>query len=216
MKKIVTTDERPVSTLLLILCLVFVSSIIMSNILANNMLSVFIWSIDAGILLFPITYVLSDIFSEVYGYKWSRRVTWIAMTLNIIFSLLIMLTCHMPHPEWFDGNAFQTAVGGSLRIVFASAVSYQCGDWLNDIIFRYMKRKNSSDRLFPVRAIVSSFGGEIVDSSLFVVIAFAGTMPTIEIIPMILLNIFIKTCYEIVILPVTVKVSKVIKRMEDK
>ena len=79
-----------------------------------------------------------------------------------------------------------------------------------------MKRKNSSDRLFPVRAIVSSFGGEIVDSSLFVVIAFAGTMPTIEIIPMILLNIFIKTCYEIVILPVTVKVSKVIKRMEDK
>lgn len=216
MKKIVTTDERPVSTLLLILCVVFVSCIIMSNILANNMLSVFIWSLDAGTLLFPITYVLSDIFSEVYGYKWSRRVTWIAMTLNVIFSLLIILTCHMPHPEWFDGDVFKAAVGGSLRIVLASAVSYQCGDWLNDIIFRHMKRKNSSDKLFPVRAIVSSFGGEIVDSSLFVIIAFIGTIPTSEIVPMILLNIFIKTCYEIIILPITVKVAKVIKKVEGR
>ena len=114
-------NNKKVSSILLTLCVVFVSCIIMSNVLANETLQLYKWSLDAGIFLFPITYILSDIFSEVYGYKWSRRVTWMAVTLNLIFSLLIILACKLPHPIWFDGSHFELALCGSFRIVIASA-----------------------------------------------------------------------------------------------
>lgn len=208
-------NNKKVSSILLILCTLFVSCIIMSNVLANETLQLGKWSLDAGIFLFPITYILSDIFSEVYGYKWSRRVTWMAVTLNLVFSLLIMLACKLPHPIWFDGSHFELALCGSLRIVIASAISYQCGDWVNDIIFRRMKKNHSNSKGFIGRAILSSLGGECVDSTLFVMIAFFGTMPLNEIVPMILLNIICKTCYEIIICPLTNVIMKKIKKLED-
>ena len=138
-----------------------------------------------------------------------------AVTLNLIFSLLIMLACKLPHPVWFDGSHFELALCGSIRIVIASAISYQCGDWVNDIIFRKMKKNRSNSKGFIGRAIVSSLGGECVDSTLFVMIAFFGTMPLTEIIPMILMNIIGKTCYEIIICPLTNVIMKKIKKLED-
>lgn len=208
--------NEKVSSTLLLLCVVFVSCIIMSNVLANETLQVYKWSLDAGIFLFPITYILSDVFSEVYGYKWSRRVTWIAVTLNFIFSILIMISCKLPHPDWFDGSHFELALCGSFRIVIASAISYQLGDWVNDIIFRNMKKRYSnSSKEFITRAIVSSLVGECVDSTLFVLVAFFGTMPLGEIIPMILMNIVCKTGYEVIICPITNILMKKIKRLEE-
>lgn len=208
-------NNKKVSSILLTLCVVFVSCIIMSNVLANETLQVYKWSLDAGIFLFPITYILSDIFSEVYGYKWSRRVTWMAVTLNLIFSLLIILACKLPHPIWFDGSHFELALCGSFRIVLASAISYQCGDWVNDIIFRGMKKNHSDSKGFIGRAIASSLGGECVDSTLFVMIAFLGTMPISEIFPMIMMNIICKTGYEIMICPFTNIIMKKIKKLEN-
>jgi len=186
----------------------------MSNVLANETLQVYKWSLDAGIFLFPITYILSDIFSEVYGYRWSRRVTWMAVTLNLIFSLLIILACKLPHPVWFDGSHFELALCGSFKIVLASAISYQCGDWVNDIIFKHMKKNHSDSKGFIIRAISSSLGGECVDSTLFVLIAFLGTMPFSEIFPMIIMNIVCKTGYEIIICPFTNILMKKIKKLE--
>ena len=208
-------NNKKVSSILLTLCVVFVSCIIMSNVLANETLQVYKWSLDAGIFLFPITYILSDIFSEVYGYKWSRHVTWMAVTLNLIFSLLIILACKLPHPIWFDGSHFELALCGSFRIVLASAISYQCGDLINDIIFKNMKKNHSDSKGFIGRAIVSSLGGECVDSTLFVMIAFLGTMPFSEIFPMIIMNIICKTGYEVMICPLTNIIMKKIKKLED-
>lgn len=207
-------NNKKVSSILLTLCVIFVSCIIMSNVLANETLQVYKWSLDAGIFLFPITYILSDIFSEVYGYRWSRRVTWMAVTLNLIFSLLIILACKLPHPVWFDGSHFELALCGSFRIVLASAISYQCGDWVNDIIFKHMKKNHSDSKGFIIRAISSSLGGECVDSTLFVIIAFLGTMPFSEILPMIIMNIVCKTGYEIIICPITNILMKKIKKLE--
>ena len=208
-------NNKKVSSILLTLCVVFVSCIIMSNVLANETLQLYKWSLDAGIFLFPITYILSDIFSEVYGYKWSRRVTWMAVTLNLIFSLLIILACKLPHPIWFDGSHFELALCGSFRIVLASAISYQCGDLINDIIFKKMKKNHSDSKGFIERAILSSLGGECVDSILFVMIAFLGTMPFSEIFPMIMMNIICKTGYEVMICPLTNIIMKKIKKLED-
>ena len=208
MYKEIKSSNSGISTMLLMLVVIFVGFLMMSNILANRMVQLWIFSIDAGTLTFPITYILSDVFSEVYGYKWSRRVTWIAAGMNLIFSLLIMLACVLPYPEWYDANPFTAAIGSSYRIVVASLISYVCGDFVNDRVFRAYKRHHSDLKGFSVRAIVSSLCGEIVDTSLFVLIAFLGTMPTSEMLPMILINIIVKTGYEAIILPVTCKITR--------
>lgn len=208
------TKQSEISMMLLMLVVIFVGFLMMSNILANRIVQFGPFAIDAGTLTFPITYILSDVFSEVYGYKWSRRVTWIAAGMNLIFSLLIMLACVLPHPEWYDASPFTAAIGSSYRIVIASLISYVCGDFVNDRVFRAYKRHHSDLKGFSVRAIVSSLCGEIVDTSLFVLIAFLGTMPATEMLPMILISIVLKTSYEVIILPLTCKITCWVQRHE--
>lgn len=208
--------NETLSPLMLGLVVLFVSCLIISNILANQMLQVWKWSLDAGTLLFPVTYILSDVFSEVYGYKWSRRVTWWAASMNILFALLVALSSALPHPEWFDSSHFEIALNSSFRIVAASVISYVIGDLVNDRVFRRMKRKHRGMDGFKLRAFLSSLCGQVVDSTLFVTIAFLFDMPLSEIIPMIGLNIFAKTGYEVVILPITFKVAQHIRHREHK
>lgn len=204
-----------ISPLMLGLVVLFVSCLIISNVLANQMLQVWKWSLDAGTILFPITYVLSDVFSEVYGYKWSRRVTWWAAGMNLLFASLVFLTTLLPHPEWFDSSHFELALSSSFRIVAASVISYVAGDFVNDRVFRHLKRKHSDMQGFRTRAFLSSLCGEAVDSTLFTLIAFLFDTPFNEIIPMIILNIVIKTSYEVLILPLTHKVTCIVKKRED-
>ena len=206
--------KEKVSPLLLKLVVLFTSCLIISNILANRLIQVGSWSIDAGILLFPITYVLSDVFSEVYGYKWSRRVTMWAASMNLLFSLLVALTNILPAPDYFDATPFQMALGGSFRIVAASLLSYISGDLVNDLVFRRMRRGKAVLEGFTVRALVSSFVGQVVDSTLFVTVAFAGTMPFADLVNMVILGIVSKIGYEIIILPVTRKITQVIYNKE--
>ncbi|MDR1706285.1 MAG: queuosine precursor transporter [Clostridiales bacterium] len=208
--------DKRVSVLLLVLVVIFVSFMLMSNILANNMIQFWIFSIDAGTLTFPITYVLSDVFSEVYGYKWSRRVTWYAAGMNLLFALFVILSVRLPHPAWFDVSPFQTAIGSSLRIVLASIISYVAGDYVNDKIFRHMKKRHSTIKGFGVRAIASSVGGSIVDTTLFVIIAFTFIIPSSEMVPMIGISVVLKLAYELLVLPITRKVAKIIKAQEEK
>ena len=200
--------NQKISPLLVKLVVIFTSCLIISNILANRLIQVGSWSLDAGNLLFPVTYILSDVFSEVYGYKWSRRVTWWAAAMNLLFVALVALTNIMPAPDYFDPVPFQAALGSSFRIVAASIVSYVLGDLMNDRVFQRMKGDNSTMKGFVWRAFVSSFAGQVVDSFLFVTIAFYGTMPFEDLVSMICLNIFVKVGYEIVVLPVTYKVAK--------
>lgn len=208
--------EYIASPTLLILTVLFVSCLVISNVLANQTLQVGNWSVDAGTLLFPITYVLSDVFSEVYGYRWSRRVAWMATGMNALFAVLVFISVRWPHPEWFDATHFNTALGSSYRIVLASLFSYMIGDYVNDIVFRAMKRRKPKHSMkgFRCRALVSSICGQIVDSTIFVVCAFLFTMPMSEIVPMILVNVIAKTGYEIIVLPITFRVARRVKCIE--
>lgn len=210
------TETGMVSPTLLFLVILFVSCMLISNILSNRMMQVGRFALDAGTITFPITYVISDIMSEVYGYKWSRRVAWYSTGMNLLYAMCVALVIQTPAPEWFDATPFKAALGGSYRIVVASLVSYMLGDWVNDKIFRRMKISNNSREKFKVRAILSSVGGTIVDTSAFVVIAFMFTMPFEEMIPMALLMAFSKIAYEILILPITVKVLEVVEKLESR
>lgn len=208
--------KERISPLLVRLVVLFTSCLVISNILANRLIQIGPWSIDAGTLLFPITYILSDMFSEVYGYRWSRRVTWWAAAMNLLFACLVALTNVLPAPEYFDPAPFQLALGGSFRIVVASLVSYVMGDLVNDLVFRKMREGKEAMQGFKWRALVSSFVGQIVDSTLFVIIAFVGTMPVVDLVFMIVLNIIAKVGYEVIILPVTYKVTQAIHNRENK
>lgn len=206
--------EIRTSPLLLLLVVIFVSFLMISNILANQMLKFFVFTIDAATLTFPVTYILSDVFSEVYGYKWSRRVSWMAVSMNLVLSLLILISINLPQPDWFEGSHFAIAVGSSLRIVIASALSYIVGDFVNDRIFMHMKKRKSGMHGFGLRAIMSSLGGEIVDTTLFVFLAFTFVVPFDEMGPMIFISVILKTSYELAILPFTAYLTRKVKARE--
>lgn len=199
--------NKRISPLLVRLVVLFTSCLIISNILANRLIQIGPFGLDAGNLLFPVTYILSDMFSEVYGYKWSRRVTWWAASMNLLFAVLVALTNVLPAPDYFDPEPFKLALGSSFRIVVASLVSYVIGDLVNDKVFSKMRQGKKVMQGFTKRAIVSSFLGQIVDSTLFVTIAFIGTMSLSELASMIVVNIVVKIAYEILILPITQQVT---------
>jgi uncharacterized integral membrane protein (TIGR00697 family) len=199
------------------LIVAFTSILLISNILANRMVQFFYWTIDAGTLTFSMTYILSNIFSEVYGYYWSRRVTWTALGIQLFFALLIKLVGILPKPEWVTGDAFNEALSSSWRIVIASLVAYCIGDFVNDRVFRGIRRRYRGKGFwwFISRALTSSVIGNIVDTSLFCLIAFSFIIPWNELPGMIIAGIGLKSLYETVTMPITYRITQKVAKYES-
>ena len=211
----------PMSPLLMYLSVLFVAFLLISNVIANHMIIFIRWPIDAGTLTFPLTYILSDVFSEVYGYKWSRRIAWTSLAINAVFALIIILIIRLPQPVWYDGVYFATALGNSWRIVVASLVAFCVGDLVDDRIFRRLRarsrQKNDNKpnmKGFAFRALVSSLVGHILDTNLFVLIAFAFIVPWSDMPAMIIVGITIKWLYEWAVIPITYNVAKWVSKKE--
>ena len=170
-----------------------------------------------AVFIFPITYILSDVFSEVYGYKWSRITCYFAFSMNLFMVIVFGLVILTPAPSyWTNQEAFATVLGSTPRVMGASLLAYVIGDFVNDRVFRKMKEKHSNElKGFGVRAIVSSFFGELCDSLVFLPIAFIGLMPLETLATMTVCQVLIKTGYEIVILPLTTLVAKKAKKYEE-
>lgn len=208
-----------VSFLQLILTLVFVVSLLVSNIITSKQVLLPFGIVMTGaVFIFPITYILSDVFSEIYGYRWSRITCYMAFAANLFMVIVFSLVIITPAPDfWNHQEAFQTVLGNTPRILFASLLAFVIGDLANDKVFRRMKEKHpTSHKGFGWRAIISSFVGEAVDSLIFLPIAFLGQMPISNLVVMLIVQVLIKTGYEIVILPVTYKVVKVVSKHENK
>lgn len=162
-----------------------------------------------GAIIFPITYILSDLFSEAYGYRWSRITCYLAFAMSIIMVLSFQIAIAIPAPNyWVDQEAFKTILGSTPRILFASLIGYVVGDMMNDKVFRRMRGNQKNMKGFGVRAVLSSLVGECCDSSIFVMIAFAGTLPTKTLAIMAFTQVILKVGYEIVILPLTIYFTK--------
>lgn len=214
MKKI-----KQISFVQMLLSLVFVVSLLVSNIIASKQIQLpFGIVMTAAVVVFPITYILSDVFSEVYGYKWSRITCYMGFAMNLFMVILFTIAVVLPAPSFFEGaEAFKTVLSNTPRVLFASSLAFVVGDFINDKVFKAMKIKyKDSHKKFTLRAIVSSFCGEIVDSSIFLPIVFLGTLPMKDIAIMIGVQVLLKTSYEIVILPATTQVVKKVSRYEKK
>lgn len=202
------------STFFLYLAITFVVCLLLSNILAAKLLKIGTFSVTAGVLVFPISYIINDILSEVYGYDKAKRIIICGFILNIFMVLIFQLAFVIPAPEWFENDeAFKLILGSTPRTVLAGLVAYLLGSLVNAKVLTKMKARENNK--FGIRAIVSTLFGEATDSLIFVPIAFLGNVPVIEMIGMIFIQVVIKTCYEIVCLPVTSILVNKVKKYEN-
>lgn len=208
---------KKVSELQTFLTVTFVACLLISNVITSRQMQLpFGITAGGGLFVFPITYVLSDVFSECYGYRWSRVTCYLAFAMNLLMVLMSTVVINMPAPSYWDGaEAFSRVLGNTPRVLAGSLLGFVMGDWVNDKVFRLMKASHPDEMDgFGVRAILSSLVGEIVDSLFFFPIAFWGQMPVETLFVMAFVNIGLKMVYETMILPITTQVAKRVNAYE--
>lgn len=212
-------NKKRISVLQMTLTLLFVVSLVISNIITSKqVLLPFGITMTAAVFIFPITYILSDLFSEVYGYKWSRFTCYLGFAANLFAVLVFTGVIATPAPDyWMNQEAFEVVLGSAPRVLGASLLAFLVGDFVNDRVFKAFKEKHPNDHKgFGFRAILSSFCGELVDSLIFLPLAFLGQMPLETLATMMACQVLIKTGYEVVILPLTHFIVRVVSNYEKK
>lgn len=206
------------SNLYLFFTVLFTSCVLISNIIAGKTFQVGPWVLPCAVIVFPISYIMSDVIAEVYGYRAARRAMWYGFSMNLLMVILFGITIALPAPEYFTNQeAFATVLGNTPRLLVAGLISYVIGSWANATVLSKMKvaRMGENGKGFGTRAVLSTLVGEFTDSLIFIPLAFAGTMPIESWATMIVLQPTVKTCYEIIVLPFTAKLVKWVKRTEQ-
>ena len=234
-KKIIRSLEigkrEKMSGVFLLVAILSVVSLLISNVVANKSIDLFGWtvfgqklSISASFVVFPFTYIASDIFSEVYGYSWSRKISWIALFANVFMILCFKLVALMPGIDSTTSEAFSIVCDSTPGIVFASLTAFMAGDLLNDLVFARMKARDSDGKVstFAFRSILSSLCGEIVDCLVFLPLLYYfihgyGTIITsaVQLLTIILIQAFLKTFVELILCPLSVLIIGKIKAYEE-
>lgn len=199
-------------TLLLILCLVLSNIVVVKSI---DLFGIKALANTASFLVFPITYVLSDVFSEVYGYKWSRKTATWAFLGTALCSLVFALTIAIPgNNAWTNQEALVTILGQTPKILLASLLAFWFGDWANDKVFQLMKNKSKEGKGLLFRAIGSSLVGKYVDGAIFTFIGLSFLPLSTKLI-MVANCPFIQVCLETLLFPITNLVVKKVKKIEN-
>ena len=192
----------------------FVSVLLISNVASTKIVDLKWFTFDGGTLLFPLSYIFGDILTEVYGYKKSRGVIWLGFFMALMMSVVFIVVGKLPaDASWGNQVAYDAILGLTPRIVLASLVAYFFGEFSNSFILAKMKILTSGEWLWT-RTIGSTLVGEFVDSTLFILIAFAGILPNSLLVTLIISNYIFKTGIEILFTPVTYKVVKFLKVKE--
>ena len=214
MKKIKDKKEY-ITSIQLYVVIIYIVCILISNLISSRQILLFNkFELTGAVIIFPMTYILSDIISEVFGYKWSRKTCYIAFACNIFLAIIGYIVCILPYPNWWtDSESFNIVLKAVPRITIASLVAFLIGDLVNDIIFQKMKK--DTHKGYSIRAIVSSLVGEFFDSLIFIPLAFLGSMPINSLITMIFLQVIVKVSYEIILLPINNIVMKKIDKIHE-
>lgn len=171
----------------------------------------------AGILFFPISYFFGDILTEVYGYAYDRRAVWAGFCALIFASIMSQVVIAIPPAPGAYMENFQhslvTVFGNSWRIALASITAFFCGSFLNSYVLAKMKVWTKG-RFLWMRTITSTAVGELIDSSLFYMLAFYGLWPTEKILQVAFVQYILKTSWEVLATPLTYWVVNFLKRKE--
>ncbi len=200
----------PVSFMLL--GILFCVCLIAANLLETKIVQVGAVSVTAGFIVFPVSYILNDCIAEVWGFRKVRLVIWAGFAMNFFVILLAQAAVALPAaPFWNGEEHFDFVLGLAPRIAFASLTAFLAGSFINAYVMSRMKLA-SNGKNFSARAIVSTLFGESVDSLIFFPIVFGGLVPFNELVRMMIVEAVAKTLYEIVALPVTIRVVRYVKR----
>ena len=193
-----------------VLAMMFSVFLILANLMEVKVVKIGILTATAGLSVFPISYIINDCIVEVYGFAKARFVIWMGFLLNMIFVVFLQVCISLPcDPSWTAQAAVEQVFGNTPRIFVAFIV----GSMVNAQVMSRMKVRDGGKR-FSLRAIMSTVFGESADSLIFFPIAFAGMLPLATIVTLVWTQVMLKTLYEIVALPITIRVVKLLKRVE--
>lgn len=189
--------------------------LILSNIISAKLMNFFGYPLDVGIFIFPFSYIMGDVLAEVYGYRASRRVIWTGFSLLVFTIATIQLaTFAPPAPGWNGQKAFEQTFGLVPRISCASLVGYLFGELANSWTLIRIKQRTGERKRY-LRLIGSTLVGQAVDTTLFLGIAFGGVWPLDQLITAWIMGYAFKVVFEIPLLPITYRVTALIKKSED-
>ena len=212
-------EQQKLSVTFLWLAVAFCVCLVSSNLFVPRLWRVgsLPLQLSGAIIIFPISYIINDCLTEVYGFRKARLVIWIGFILSAFIALAAHIVTKLPAPLYDESvpvaDSFNMLFGLVPRTTVASLIAFICGSQFNAWVMSKMKVATKG-RGFGWRAIISSLGGEMADSLIFYPIAFAGSLPVKGIIGIIFTQVLVKTLYEVLILPLTTVAIKKIKAHE--
>lgn len=206
--------ENTVSVPFMVLGIVFCVCLVAANLLETKVVQLGPVAVTARLLVFPISYIINDCIAEVWGFRKARLIIWMGFLMNFLVVALGQIAVALPAaPFWEGEEGFNFVFGMAPRIAAASLLAFLVGSFMNAYVMSRMKVA-SHGKHFSLRAVLSTLAGESADSLIFFPLAFGGLMPLEELGRMMLVQVVLKTLYEVIILPVTVRVVNYVKRVD--
>ena len=221
--------NKQVSVFFMLAGILFCICLVAANLLETKVFRV--WgsiSLTCGFIVFPISYILNDVIAEVWGYRKARLIIWVGFAMNFFVMALGGIACILPPIEAGADEAFKQVFTFAPQIVVASLIAFIVGSFLNALVMSKMKmadrNKGHFDYHFSMRAILSTLAGESADSLIFFPLAFylfpliVSGQPVLTfdiMLGLMVTQVVAKTAYEIIVLPLTIRVVKFVKRVED-
>jgi len=213
-------DQKPLpmntgySRYFLVVVSLFITCLITANIIAVKLITVFGLVVPAAVIVFPISYILGDVLTEVYGYRQARSVIWLGFACNLILVIAVWLGGILPAASFWDGQAaYARILGYTPRILAASFLAYLVGEFSNSFVLATLKIATNGRHLWT-RTIGSTLVGQGLDSMVFITLAFVGTIPFSGLVSAIITQWLVKTAYEAAVTPLTYKAVNFLKSRE--
>lgn len=193
----------------------FVALLLTANVIGAKPLLLGPLILPAGLLLFPMTYLLGDLLTEVYGFAASRRVIWMGMACNLFMALMCRVSIALPAIEnWTSGEAYAQILGSSSRLMAISVLTYFIGEFINAMIVAKLKIYLKG-RFFWARALCGSWIGEGIETGLFIPLAFYGSMPNTQLLELAAYYYTFKVTYVFCAMPLLNYLVKHLKKKEN-
>lgn len=197
-----------------VLASLFVMTLIVSNIASIKVVAIGPLVFDAGTILFPLSYIVGDIVTEVYGYRKMRSLLYVGVVSLILTMTTFWVVQILPaSPDWPNQVAYESILGVVWRIVLASVTALFLGEIMNAYVMARMKVRSKGKNLW-VRMISSSVVGSAIDTVVFSTVAFLGTMPFDALAQLMITVFLIKITTEVIVSPLTIKIINIVKRRE--
>ena len=205
-------NDRRISVLFMLYGILFCVCLITANVLETKQISLGPANMTAGLIVFPVSYIINDVVCEVWGYRRTRLLIWMGFSMNFLFVVFGAIADWIPGASyWHGAEGFHQIFGLAPRIAGASFLAFLAGSFINAYVMSKMKL-TSDGKNFSLRAVMSTIFGELTDSVIFFPLALGGVIPWEEMPSLVITQVSLKTIYEIIALPMTIRVVNFTKK----